>query len=596
MFILAQAPAVFAPSSFYAAPTTRPKRLFQKNVIECVDTNESDFSCDESSGDEASIDVEDSTSEEDEDVNELDGDQSTERTDVRQSDLKSRYANKRYTWRKAAFDHQPTVYQDEFPLPPAEPPTAKQYFDMFISRSMLKEVVEETNKYYLQKNGTSLNLTVEELASVLGMFFRMGLVDMHRVRAYWETGSRYELVAQVMSRNRFEKITSHLHFTDNDAATDQMKEDKCWKVRPWLSSLRDNMVRVPQEKSSVDEILIPFRGRSHIRQYLPNKPKSKWGLKLWARAGESGLCYDFDVYQGCSRGMYGYQEGYQLGLGAGVVLQLCTSLPDRKDNLIVADNYFTGPHLVSELTSRGIAYVGTVRENRLKSCKLMDEKSMKKKGRGACDFSVASCENKSMVAVKWYDNRPVTLLSNCSGVEPTVTVKRWDKKTKYHILVECPAVILDYNKSMGGVDLLDKMCYSYRFAIRSKRWYLYIFWHTVKMAAVNAWLMQRRIDQQQGQKSAPLREFLAELATSLVLYLKRSAGRPSEENLPPAKKQACMAIPRDVRTDGTQHWPIWNERRNRCKACTGGYTFISCSKCQVSLCINKRPQLFRAVP
>lgn len=55
------------------------------------------------------------------------------------------------------------------------------------------------------------------------MFFRMGLVDVHRVCAYWETGSPYELVADVMSRNKFEKITSHLHFTDNDAATDQTK-------------------------------------------------------------------------------------------------------------------------------------------------------------------------------------------------------------------------------------------------------------------------------------------------------------------------------------------------------------------------------------
>lgn len=53
------------------------------------------------------------------------------------------------------------------------------------------------------------------------MFFRMGLINMHRVRVYWHSGSRYELVAQVMSRNRFEKITSHLHFFDNEAATEK---------------------------------------------------------------------------------------------------------------------------------------------------------------------------------------------------------------------------------------------------------------------------------------------------------------------------------------------------------------------------------------
>ncbi|KAL3216664.1 hypothetical protein MRX96_032980 [Rhipicephalus microplus] len=152
-----------------------------------------------------------------------------------------------------------------------------------------------------------------------------------------------------MSHNRLEKITSHLHFFDNEAANDKVKEDKCWKVRPWLSSLRSNMVVLPQgKKSAVDEILIPFCGRCYVRQYMPNKPKSKWGLNLWARSGESGLCYDFDVYQRCNKGFYGSQGGYQLGLGAAVVLQLCSSLPKRDDNLVVADNFFTGPQLVKE--------------------------------------------------------------------------------------------------------------------------------------------------------------------------------------------------------------------------------------------------------
>lgn len=109
----------------------------------------------------------------------------------------------------------------------------------------------------------------------------MGLVDMHRVRAYWENGSR---VAEVMSRKRFEKkkIASNLHFAD-DTVTEDVKEDKCWKIRPWLSALRNNMQRIPEEKKSgVDESLVPFRGRCHIWQYMPNKHNSKWGLKLWA--------------------------------------------------------------------------------------------------------------------------------------------------------------------------------------------------------------------------------------------------------------------------------------------------------------------------
>ncbi|KAL1482687.1 hypothetical protein MTO96_033631 [Rhipicephalus appendiculatus] len=333
--------AGMSSSLFYGLPRTRRKRfLGNDNLLRHIDCNQSDIS-DESSDDEVGAATVDRSSDEESSSMESE-DEVTEPT----TGLKATYAKKRYAWKKTSFQQPGSCFQNDLPLPPSEPHTAKELFDLFVSRTMLTRVVEETNKYYLQKNGTALGMTIEELTSVLGMFFRMGLVDMHSVRAYWEQGSRYELVAQVMSRNRFERITSHLHFVDNNAATEKTMEDKCWKVRPWLTELRENMLKIPQEtKSCIDEILIPFRGRSPIRQYLPNKPKCKWGLKLWARAGESGLCYDFDVYPASSKGFYGDQGGYELGLGAGVVIQLCSSLPDRENNLIIADNFFSSPHL-----------------------------------------------------------------------------------------------------------------------------------------------------------------------------------------------------------------------------------------------------------
>ncbi|KAL3187375.1 hypothetical protein MRX96_025447 [Rhipicephalus microplus] len=59
----------------------------------------------------------------------------------------------------------------------------------------------------------------------------------------------------------------------------------------------------------------------------------------------------------CNKGFYGSQGGYHLGYGAAVVLQLCSSLPKRDDNLVVADNFFTGPQLVEELSRMEIFYI-----------------------------------------------------------------------------------------------------------------------------------------------------------------------------------------------------------------------------------------------
>ncbi|KRX52334.1 hypothetical protein T09_6327 [Trichinella sp. T9] len=49
--------------------------------------------------------------------------------------------------------------------------------------------------------------------------------------------------------------------------------------------------------ASIDEEIIPYKGRNKLKQYIPKKPK-KWGIKVNARTGMSGLLYDFCFYEG----------------------------------------------------------------------------------------------------------------------------------------------------------------------------------------------------------------------------------------------------------------------------------------------------------
>ena len=77
-----------------------------------------------------------------------------------------------------------------------------------------------------------------------------------------------------------------------------MTRHKLWKLRPWLSALRDDFLSIPAEENNyVDEIMVAFKGKHSIKQYIRGIPYP-WGFKLWGRAGASGILYDFDVYQG----------------------------------------------------------------------------------------------------------------------------------------------------------------------------------------------------------------------------------------------------------------------------------------------------------
>ena len=76
------------------------------------------------------------------------------------------------------------------------------------------------------------------------------------------------------------------------------------------------------EYNSVDELIIPFKGRSSLKQYVRNKPH-KWGIKVFARAGSSGIVYDFEEYVGKGT----VKNVSPLGISGDIVLRLVDGLP-----------------------------------------------------------------------------------------------------------------------------------------------------------------------------------------------------------------------------------------------------------------------------
>ena len=98
-----------------------------------------------------------------------------------------------------------------------------------------------------------------------------------------------------MPRKRFEEIKRNLH-VNNNAAMPSNCGDKLYKVRPFIDSICKKFNELPQgENLSVDEQIIPFKGKHSIKQYLPKKPK-KWGYKVFVCSSESGLVHNFQIY------------------------------------------------------------------------------------------------------------------------------------------------------------------------------------------------------------------------------------------------------------------------------------------------------------
>lgn len=473
-----------------------------------------------------------------------------------------------------------------------------EYFKLFFDDDLINNIVDQTNLYSVQKHGVSLNTNFSEICNYFGIHVISGIVPMPSYKMYWSQHTRYSPIADVMARNRFEKLRSNLHINNNDNMKTRGDPfyDKLFKVRPFIETIKNNLSKIePEEHNSVDEIMIPFKGHSSLKQYVKNKPH-KWGIKVFARAGISGIIYDFEVYVG--KGTAG--ENSELGISGDVVVKLCSGLPKHRNFKVYTDNFFTSYDLLVNLKQNmGILSTGTVRVNRLRNYKPKDDKDLKNEGRGSFDYSTECDEN--IIAVKWCDNKSVNLVSSYVGIEPLGTVKRWSQSDKKYIEVNRPHIVKVYNTNMGGVDLNDMLVALYRTKIGVKRFYLKIIFHLMDICIVNAWLLYRRDCSAQNIKNfKKLIVFRSEIGESLLrcFTVVRKRGRPSNsregspssrEGTPVTTRGKRPTVPKpidDIRFDEKAHWPTHIEPKQRCRECKS-YTRMACEKCKIPLCITK---------
>ena len=180
------------------------------------------------------------------------------------------------------------------PLPVQEP---VDYFRDLFDDELLLRIVDESNKYALQIDiNKPLGLTQAELKQFIGILYLMSIVRMPSQRDYWSQYLQYQRISSVMTIRRFEWIKRFLHCNDNNTMPKDCT-DKLYKIRPIIDALKEKFrLFSPTELLCIDEQMVPFKGRSKLKQYNPQKPK-KWGYKLYVLTIlDGGLVYDFEVH------------------------------------------------------------------------------------------------------------------------------------------------------------------------------------------------------------------------------------------------------------------------------------------------------------
>lgn len=84
------------------------------------------------------------------------------------------------------------------------------------------------------KDGILLKTTAFEVEQIIGLHILMTVVKMPSYRMYQAKATRYEPVAGVMGRKRFDNLRTYIHFNDNGnmKAKEDTGYDPLLKVRP----------------------------------------------------------------------------------------------------------------------------------------------------------------------------------------------------------------------------------------------------------------------------------------------------------------------------------------------------------------------------
>lgn len=283
----------------------------------------------------------------------------------------------------------------------------------------------------------------------------------------WQKNS-FPLYRAAMSLKRFSDISRYIRFDQQASREKRCATDKAAPISEIFEMLNANLRQNyrPRENITVDEQLFPFRGRTKFTQYIPSKP-AKYGIKLWwVCDAKSYYPLTGQIYTGKS------DSEREKNQGERVVKDLVEQYKNTGRN-VTCDNFFTSLSLADALTKWRLSMVGTMKKN--KACLPSEFKSSPQRAEHSTIFGYG--ENRTICSYVPKKNKAVVLLSTMP-CDNTIS----DVKQK-------PNIILFYNNTKGGVDVMDHMLGQYTTKRKTNRWPLAVFYNMIDISALAAYII-----------------------------------------------------------------------------------------------------------
>nr|XP_020470705.1 LOW QUALITY PROTEIN: piggyBac transposable element-derived protein 4-like [Monopterus albus] len=367
----------------------------------------------------------------------------------------------------------------------------KSAFHQLMPDSILQIILDCTNREGRRVYGARWKvIDMILMYAYLGLLYLAGVFRSNgeSLHSLWSAENGRAIFRATMSLDKFQIISRVFRFDNRDDLPARRQTDKLAAIRTdkWVHRLPQ--LFNPRPNVTVDEQLMPFRGRCPFRQYMPSKP-ARYGIKIWAACdAATSYAWNLQVYTGKPEG--GVPERNQ---AMRVVLDLVEKL---KGHNITCNNFFTSYKLGQELLKRKLTMVGTICKNKPE----LPPQLLQTKDRPINSAMFMYTADTTLVSYVPRKGKNVLLMSTLHR-DGTICGQK-------------PQIILDYNATKGGV---DNMVTAYSCKRRTLRWPLVIFFDMLDISAYNAFVVWTAVNPEWNRRKLQRRRFfMEELGKALV--------------------------------------------------------------------------------
>lgn len=447
------------------------------------------------------------------------------------------------------------------------------FFRLFITEYIISYMVQESNRYAKIILGEEefqnfSKITIEEMNNFISLIIFFGINKLPSYELYWQKKNNpfyNDFCSKLMAYDRFNVIKRYFHVFDNDVYSDtESNTKKISKLDGLIGFFNKKFHQIyePERDLSVDENMCSWSGKGGSKVYMPLKP-IKYGIKLYAMC-ESKSGYACSIIQYNSKGSESNVE----------MLKRLTSNYTHKFHHLYMDNFYSSKKVFDSMFNLDIYCCGTLRDNRGGPKNLKKTLKKFKKGEGLLYTDIdTNC-------LGMMDNGPVVIMTNIHSIQ-NINV---DGESKIDDL-KSSIIVKDYNKYMGGVDLMDQMTKYYGISRRSKKWTTKLCFHLLNIAFHNSYVLYKKYSSSSQKKS------YLKFLTKIMCALSGQKYEECEEVANNTNDSPLIHKEFDVQKSELPllHYPIEISKRLRCRYCSqrGIRKEISssCSECKIPLCV-----------